>query len=147
MFAGKDLPNIELVDSYEVQNEEDIIQYHQQFVKDGYEGTMIRDPNSEYKLGKRSKGLQKYKDFIDSEFTIVGFKEGKGNDAGTVIWKCETESGKTFDVRPTGSREMRTLQFQEGEKYIGKKLTVKYQEMTDEGVPRFPVGVSFRDYE
>ena len=78
MFAGKDLSNIELVANHEVENEEDILNYHQQFVKDGYEGTMIRDPDSTYKLGKRSKGLQKYKDFIDSEFTIVGFKQGKG---------------------------------------------------------------------
>ena len=147
LFTGKKLENIELVASHEVENEEDIIRYHQEFVKDGYEGTMIRDPESTYQVGKRSKGLQKYKDFLDSEFKIVGFKQGKGNDVGTVIWKCETESGKTFDVRPTGSREMRMKQFEEGEKYIGKKLTVKYQEMTDEGVPRFPVGISIRDYE
>ena len=60
MFAGKDLSNIELVANHEVENEEDILNYHQQFVKDGYEGTMIRDPDSTYKL-KRSKGLQKYK--------------------------------------------------------------------------------------
>ena len=30
---------------------------------------------------------------------------------------------------------------------LGKKLTVRYQEMTDGGVPRFPVGVAVRDYE
>jgi hypothetical protein len=26
-------------------------------------------------------------------------------------------------------------------------LTVKYQEKSNEGVPRFPVGLEFRDYE
>ena len=52
MFAGKDMSNIELVISNEVENEEDILKYHQQFVKDGYEGTMIRDPDSTYKLGE-----------------------------------------------------------------------------------------------
>jgi DNA ligase-1 len=30
---------------------------------------------------------------------------------------------------------------------IGKRLTVRYQELTDGGVPRFPVGVAVRDYE
>jgi hypothetical protein len=34
-----------------------------------------------------------------------------------------------------------------GGAYVGKKLTVRYQELTDEGLPRFPVGVAFRDYE
>jgi DNA ligase-1 len=31
--------------------------------------------------------------------------------------------------------------------YYGKLLTVKYQELTSDGIPRFPVGISFRDYE
>jgi hypothetical protein len=30
---------------------------------------------------------------------------------------------------------------------IGKSLTVRYFEMTDDNIPRFPVGVSIRDYE
>ena len=30
---------------------------------------------------------------------------------------------------------------------IDKKLTVKFFELTDEGVPRFPVGLVVRDYE
>ena len=36
---------------------------------------------------------------------------------------------------------------QSGKKYIGKKLTVRFQELTDDKVPRFPVGITFRDYE
>ena len=32
-------------------------------------------------------------------------------------------------------------------KYYGKLLTVKFQELTSDGIPRFPVGISFRDYE
>ena len=37
--------------------------------------------------------------------------------------------------------------FKNGDKYMGKMLTVKYQNLTDLGVPRFPVGIAFRDYE
>ena len=32
-------------------------------------------------------------------------------------------------------------------KYIGKMLTVRFQNLTALGVPRFPVGVVIRDYE
>ena len=34
-----------------------------------------------------------------------------------------------------------------GAEYVGKKLTVRYQELTDDGIPRFPVGIAIRDYE
>jgi len=37
--------------------------------------------------------------------------------------------------------------FEEGNNYIGKQLTVRAQELTNEGIPRFPVGISIRDYE
>jgi ATP-dependent DNA ligase len=30
---------------------------------------------------------------------------------------------------------------------IGKKITVKYQELTKSGIPRFPVFIAVRDYE
>lgn len=32
-------------------------------------------------------------------------------------------------------------------KYIGKNLTVQFQNLTDAGIPRFPVGLEIRDYE
>ena len=38
-------------------------------------------------------------------------------------------------------------QFRNGDKYIGRMLTVIYQELTDANVPRFPVGKSIRDFE
>ena len=37
--------------------------------------------------------------------------------------------------------------YSDGKKYIGKMLSVRYQEMTDSNVPRFPVGIAIRDYE
>jgi len=37
--------------------------------------------------------------------------------------------------------------FQNGSNYIGQQLTVRYQELTDDGVPRFPVGIAIRNYE
>ena len=87
---------------------------------------------------------------FDDEFEIVDFKEGKGNDKGTIIFKCKTNAGgedKFFEVRPRGTREERKEMFENGKDYIGKKITVKYFELTDENIPRFPVGIAIRDYE
>ena len=120
---------------------------HETYVKNGFEGLMIRAPSGRYEPDHRSSSLLKYKTFMDNEYKIVGFKEGKGNDVVTVIFTCETEDGKRFEVRPKGTREERGNMLKNAEKHVGKKLTVKFFELTDEGIPRFPVGLAIRDYE
>ena len=79
---------------------EDVKIKHDEYVADGYEGVMIRNMDAPYELNKRSKHLQKYKEFMDEEFKIVGFKEGVGDDKGTVVWICELPDGRQFSVRP-----------------------------------------------
>ena len=136
-----------LVENITVNNESEIHQAQARFVEEGYEGAMVRNQKGAYAIGKRSADLQKVKTFLDGEYKIVGFTEATGNDAGTVIWECETPKGQTFRVRPRGPHEFRAELFQNGNRYIGMQLTVRYQELTDDGVPRFPVGISIRDYE
>lgn len=138
---------LSLVENILVDNEAQIHEAQRKFVEEGYEGAMVRNLNGPYAIGKRSPDLQKVKTFLDGEYEIVGFSEATGNDAGTVIWECKTPEGLTFRVRPRGTREARTEQYQNGNDYIGKQLTVRYQELTDDGVPRFPVGITIRDYE
>jgi DNA ligase-1 len=43
-------------------------------MEEGYEGIMVRNPNSPYEISKRSSYLQKYKEFDDDEFEIIGFQ-------------------------------------------------------------------------
>jgi hypothetical protein len=67
------------------------------------------------------------------------------------MYVCETAEGKTFKVRPCGTIEGRKelwLGFCEGTyDPVGKLYTVKFQNMTDQGKPRFPSGLGVRDYE
>ena len=125
-------------------------------VAEGYEGIMIRDPGAPYAQGARSKALLKYKRFRDAEFEIVGFYEASGKDAGTVVFKCRTGSGggeeggqggREFAVRPQGTRAHRAAMLRDAPALVGRLLTVRFQELTDDSVPRFPVGVAVRDYE
>jgi len=110
----------------------------------GYEGLMIRNINSNYTFKSRSYNLQKIKEFLDAEFEIIGGKEGTGRESGTVVFKCITDAGVEFDVRPRGTVEERSVMFDNLNSYIGKKLTVRYQNMSDEGSLRFPVGLHIR---
>lgn len=119
--------------------------YFSEFVEDGYEGIMLRNIDGLYRCNYRSHDLQKYKEFMESEYEIVGAKEGDGRDKGTVIWVCKNEEGKEFSVRPRGTIEMRKEWFENSNEYIGGMLTVIYQELSEMGIPRFPVGKSLRD--
>jgi|SaaInlV_125m_DNA_1040241.scaffolds.fasta_scaffold40884_2 DNA ligase-1 len=136
-----------IVENYEITDEDSIQGLHDQFVQEGYEGIMVRNPSMPYQMDKRSSGLMKFKSFKDGEYPIVGYTEATGNDAGTVIWICEAPNGITFKARPTGTREQRTTWFENADEIVGKDLTVRYFELTNDGIPRFPVGVAIRDYE
>ena len=119
-------------------------QLFSQFVEAGYEGIMLRNAAGVYRANYRSNDLQKYKEFLEDEYRIIDFTQGEGRDAGAVIWVCETADGNEFSVRPRGSIQQRRDWFNDGGSYIGKNLTVVYQELTEEGKPRFPVGKAVR---
>lgn len=147
LFASNAFAHLRLLPTAVCNSEEDAKYFHAQFVAEGYEGLILRNVKGVYKVGHRSKDLQKYKEFLDAEFPIVGFKEGDGLEKGCVLWRCRTAEGLEFDCRPRGTREERVALFRTGATYIGKPLTVRFQEWTDDKVPRFPVGIAIRDYE
>ena len=128
-------------------SEEAMLEMHQQHLLDGYEGSIVRNVNGEYKRGKRSADLQKVKHFEDDEFAICGFRDGRGKFEGAVIWQCETGFGETFEVTPRGTMEQRQEWFRNGEAFLGKQLTVRYANLTPDGIPFHPVGIAVRDYE
>lgn len=134
------------VDTFLVKNKSEVKGYHDLFVNQGYEGIMIRDPASVYEIGKRSNYLLKYKSFQTEEYPIVDVKEGTGREKGAAIWVCKV-GDHTFSVRPEGTVESRKRMFNEKDAYVGKELTVKFQNLTALGIPRFPVGLAIRDYE
>jgi DNA ligase-1 len=138
---------LRLLPSVTCASVDDVKTLHASYVAEGYEGLILRNMAGLYKVGHRSCDLQKYKEFEDAEYVVSGFKEGDGVEKGCVIWECKTAAGQAFAVRPRGTHEQRTEDFKNGTRYIGKKLTVRYQELTTDGIPRFPVGIAFRDYE
>tara|TARA_Y100000310_G_scaffold275690_1_gene292353 strand:- start:479 stop:1720 length:1242 start_codon:yes stop_codon:yes gene_type:complete len=145
----KSLPKFStrLIETEMVRDHRDMHLKHNEYILQGFEGIILRNTNGVYKMKHRSPDLQKYKSFLDSEYEICDFKQGDGTEKGCVVWKCKTTDDKPFWVRPKGTQEERRKQFNKGSSYIKKQLTVRYQELTDDGIPRFPVGISIRDYE
>lgn len=140
-------PYIVKVETFIVESFEDLLIAHKKFSLDGFEGTMVRSPSQPYVFKHRSTSLLKLKDFKDEEFEIIGGKEGEGKSKGQCVFRCRTSEGKEFDVRCIGENSVREEQLRNLSSYIGKKLTVKFQDWTDDGKPKFPVGIAIRDYE
>jgi len=138
--------DIKLVPTHLCDSHQVVMQYHSKFTSDKFEGIMIRSMDKPY-VQKRSDGLQKYKSFMDDEFEITNVKEGTGNDKGTAVFECLLPNKETFSVRPIGERGYRKELLINKDNLVGKMLTVTFQEYTDKGVPRFPVGKTIRDYE
>lgn len=108
----------------------------------GGEGVMIRKAGSQYEVG-RSYSLLKVKSFFDCEATVTGHLPGKGKHKGVLgSLECKLPSGISFSVGSGLSDAIRRSPPQ-----VGSIITVRYQELSKDGVPRFPTFVSVRDYE
>ena len=128
--------------------EQTVYKLQSEYLEEGYEGAIVREYDGEYKFGYRSNKLLKVKNFTDSEYPIVGFTTGVGRFDGCIVWICETWNPRgdrlEFKVVPQGTMEERQEEYQNADKNVGKLLKVKYFELTDDGVPRFPVGLGIR---
>ncbi|KPI82951.1 putative Dna ligase [Leptomonas seymouri] len=111
----------------------------------GFEGVMIRRPEFPYEHGKRSFGLLKYKQMHDAEFKVVGFLPGEGKFKGGLgAFICETKDGMKFNAPPKVTYKRRVELWGLRKEYLGKYLTVQYQELSSQDVPRFPIAKAVR---
>ena len=134
------------VETTEVESKEHLDDLYGEYTEQGYEGQMVRI-DGPYE-NKRSPKLLKRKEFVDKEYTILGYEEGEGNRAGTVKhFKFKNENGREFNSNVKGSFEYMAELLERAEELIGKEATVKYFNLTPDGVPRFPYVIAIRDYE
>lgn len=117
-----------------------------EYLANGQEGQMINSYSAVYE-NKRTINLLKRKEFQDAEFTITNITEGKGERAGCAKLVLQTPEGKSFESSITGTIEYMKEIFDNRQSYIGKQATIKFQNFTPDGIPRFPVCTAIRDYE
>jgi len=126
-----------LVDTRKAENEESVMEQYGLLVDAGYEGQILR-VDAPYE-NKRSKSLLKHKSFIDEEFTIKDICEGEGNRTGTAGYMVfETADGKPFKSNVKGTWEETAEILTNKKQLIGKQATIKYFNLTPDGIPRFP---------
>jgi DNA ligase-1 len=135
------------VPTIHVHDEDMINNQHILYVEQGYEGQMLRASGNSLYENKRSKSLLKHKSFVDAEFEILGVEEGLGNLSGKVGRLNFEINGKPFNAAVNGDWEYIEQLWCSREGLIGKTATVKYFELTEDGIPRFPKVIAIRDFE
>ena len=132
-----------LVDSYNYARD-----LHATFLSEGYEGSIIR-LNGLYKHG-RSYDLMKFKDFSDTEATIIGYELGKGKRTGTLgKFIMLDDEGVKFGCPPGRGYTYKDLasMLKNIDSYIGKRATFTYFQRTQAGSYRHPLFKCIRNYE
>lgn len=147
--------------------------YEDECLEKGYEGLIVRDPDSFYKNGRstaREGIMLKIKRFTDAEAEIVGWEEEmKNNNEATTnelgrtkrstakegltgkgvlgAWKCrDLKSGALFNCG-TGMTAKERVEYWQRKEAIQKTMFVKYKsfKIGEKDAPRHPVFLSLRD--
>jgi DNA ligase-1 len=133
---------IKPVTTHYIDNQEELDIYNIELLKDGYEGQMVRC-NAAYQQ-KRTHYLLKRKEFQDEEFELIDIIEGAGNWEGYAKSAlCRTYNGKIFNAGIAGNQDFCAELLREKDKYV--EVTVKYQMLTPDGIPRFPIATKFHE--
>jgi DNA ligase-1 len=137
-----------IVQTYKVDNADMVEELYGGYVEQGYEGQILRI-DGKYE-NKRSKNLLKHKSFVDDEYTILDIVEGEGNRTGTAGYMVfETIDGKPFKSNVKGTWDETAEMLKSKKKLIGKQATIKYFNLTPDGIPRFPyvINIDRNEYE
>lgn len=145
----KGVKYVVIVESVICNNYEELDKEYNLYVSEGYEGQMIRISTSIYAHGpNRTENLLKRKHFEDGEFKVVEIQEGEGNWAGkakTIV--CETANGKRFNSNILGDEDYLEGIWNTRKEHVGKMATIKYQQLSEYGIPQIPWIQTWRDYE
>ena len=133
-----------LVDSYNYARVQ-----HEEFLSLGYEGSIIRNGDGIYKHG-RSYDLMKFKDFSDTEATIIDYVTGKGKRTGTLgKFIMQDDDGVVFGCPPGKGysyKDLKTM-LKNVDSFIGKRATFTYFQRTKANSYRHPLFKCIRNYE
>ena len=137
------------VETKVVLDYDEALSYHKYCLKQGYEGSIYRSTDGKYK-NTRSWDLMKFKDFEDSEATIVGYEIGKGKRQGTLgKFIMQDDEGIQFGCPPGKGYSYKDLaaMIDNIHDYIGQRATFTYFQRTQAGSYRHPLYKCIRNYE
>lgn len=144
MFKEDEL-RIQFVPQVEVSGWDNMMKLHNEYVSEGWEGLVIRDPERPYKPNGRTNDMIKIKVYKDDCFKVVG-KEAGLRGSEDMVFIMQMEDGRTFKAKPFGDREQKEEYWNNfEEKYNGHIGECKFFYYSDDGIPLQPAFKAFRD--
>ena len=142
-------PNLHIVETSFVREYNEIEAVYTSFISEGYEGIILRRWEGHYER-KRSTDVMKFKPRRSDHYLIVGVVEEcdlQGTPKGRVgAFICT--SGTDHTTFRVGTGPVLTAAGRDrwwNESPIGKILEVKFQELSKDQIPRFPVAFSIKN--
>ena len=115
-----------------------LMDLHNEYVSQGWEGVVIRDPDKVYRPNGRTNDMIKIKLYKSSEFLITGYELGlRGTE--DMVFTLVTKDGIEFKAKPHGDREQKEWYVDNFEtECLNQYATVKYFYLSDTGCPLQP---------
>ena len=140
----KPIDLIRVVAQEYVHGEQMIWDFHDEYVAEGFEGCVIRNPNKPYKPNGRTNDMIKFKNYKSEDFKVVGYELGR-RGSEDMCFICELEDGRTFKAMPVGDRAIKKEYIENFEsKYKGHFAECTYFNYSNDGIPTQPKMRVFR---
>ena len=146
LFTLLKITNITTVPHVLVTTMQEIKELEQKFISNGYEGGMFLPKDCPYYRGRKSNKLMKFKTMQSMDCKIKSCYEGTNkyvNMLGGI--QVVQENGIICSCGSGFNDEQRSSFWDNQDALIGRIAEIKYQELTPDGVMRFPIFIRFRD--
>ena len=143
-FSREEL-RVQFVPQEEVIGWDNMMKLHNQYVSEGWEGLVIRDPDALYRPNGRTNDMIKIKIYKDDCFKVVGIEEGlRGSE--DMVFIMQMPDGRTFKAKPFGDRLQKEEYWNNFEnRYKNHIGECKFFYYSDDGIPLQPAFKAFRD--
>lgn len=137
-----------LLPTFEITSDIQAIKYRDSFIDAGFEGLILRNPDSEYQFGRRRVGyMEKFKAAQDGLFKIVDIIKEPKRDLPIIICQNDINDAK-FETRFSYPHDVQKEILQRKEKYIGTYVDIKFGERSGiEKVPFHIKDVTIHNFE
>jgi len=143
-FESGDL-RIQFVPQVSVKGYDNMLKLHNQYVEEGWEGLVVRDPDKVYRPNGRTNDMIKIKVYKSEDFKVVNYELGlRGSE--DMVFVCEMPDGRTFKAKPLGDRQQKEEYVENFDSLYKNHIgECKFFYYSDDGLPLQPAFKAFRD--
>jgi len=136
---------IQFVPQILISGYDNMIKLHNDYVEEGWEGLVIRDPDKVYRPNGRTNDMIKIKVYKSEDFLVTGYELGlRGSE--DMVFICQTKEGIEFKAKPLGDRLQKEEYVNNFESLYKNHIgECKFFYYSDDNVPLQPAFKAFRD--